>query len=353
MDRQPGDTNGGGGAARRQGSERHHRSAGPAGGLLSRPDLRASQRLPEKLERRHRRQGQGRAGDRRDRGAGPRPATVAGARRSRQPGGQREIIRSHADPPEIADRLEFRLDAGNRRTLRRPLQQEGGGQFRSGQCRAAGGAGRLQENHRPVRWRGHRPRYRRRRPDQCRWRFGSRDVRGFGHQQAAGLCQHTPELRAGDQDRRQGCHLDAGISEPDLCGDGRSLVAIGRCRLRHDTDAACARQRRRRVDAGRLRQCPHEPRARRDTAAYSRERPDFQPERPAGGDRRRRRQGAVQDRDHRPRPRQGHRTGVGHLRDDRIIIAPPDGIADGDQVRVAGAKGAKPAKVSEKQDVKG
>ncbi len=38
--------------------------------------------------------------------------------------------------------------------------------------------------------------------------------------------------------------------------------------------------------------------------------------------------------------------------DDRIIVAPPDGIADGDQVRVVGAKAA-PAKVSEKQDVKG
>src|SRR6202795_3175828 len=38
--------------------------------------------------------------------------------------------------------------------------------------------------------------------------------------------------------------------------------------------------------------------------------------------------------------------------EDRIIVAPPDGIADGDQVRVAGAKG-KPATVSEKQDVKG
>jgi membrane fusion protein, multidrug efflux system len=38
--------------------------------------------------------------------------------------------------------------------------------------------------------------------------------------------------------------------------------------------------------------------------------------------------------------------------DDRIIVAPPDGIADGDQVRVAGPKG-KPATVSEKQDVKG
>jgi len=38
--------------------------------------------------------------------------------------------------------------------------------------------------------------------------------------------------------------------------------------------------------------------------------------------------------------------------DDRIIVAPPDGLADGDQVRVAGAKG-KPATVSERPDVKG
>jgi membrane fusion protein, multidrug efflux system len=44
--------------------------------------------------------------------------------------------------------------------------------------------------------------------------------------------------------------------------------------------------------------------------------------------------------------------GSGLSPEDRIIVAPPDGIADGDQVRVAGAKG-KPAKVSEKQDVKG
>jgi membrane fusion protein, multidrug efflux system len=40
--------------------------------------------------------------------------------------------------------------------------------------------------------------------------------------------------------------------------------------------------------------------------------------------------------------------------DDRIIVAPPDGIADGDQVRVAGAGAkSKPEKVSEKQDVRG
>jgi membrane fusion protein, multidrug efflux system len=45
-------------------------------------------------------------------------------------------------------------------------------------------------------------------------------------------------------------------------------------------------------------------------------------------------------------------SGVGP--DDRIITAPPDGIADGDQVRVVGtgAKG-KPTAASEKQDVKG
>jgi len=39
--------------------------------------------------------------------------------------------------------------------------------------------------------------------------------------------------------------------------------------------------------------------------------------------------------------------------EDRVITAPPDGLADGDQVRVAAGKGSKPAKVSEKQDVKG
>jgi membrane fusion protein (multidrug efflux system) len=38
--------------------------------------------------------------------------------------------------------------------------------------------------------------------------------------------------------------------------------------------------------------------------------------------------------------------------EDRVIVAPPDGIADGDQVRVAGAKG-KPTNVSAQPDVKG
>jgi membrane fusion protein, multidrug efflux system len=44
--------------------------------------------------------------------------------------------------------------------------------------------------------------------------------------------------------------------------------------------------------------------------------------------------------------------GSGISPEDRIIVAPPDGLSDGDQVRIAGPKGA-PAKVSEKQDVKG
>jgi membrane fusion protein, multidrug efflux system len=45
--------------------------------------------------------------------------------------------------------------------------------------------------------------------------------------------------------------------------------------------------------------------------------------------------------------------GSGLSVEDRVIVAPPDGIADGDPVRVAGAKAAKPAKISEKQDGKG
>ena len=41
--------------------------------------------------------------------------------------------------------------------------------------------------------------------------------------------------------------------------------------------------------------------------------------------------------------------------DDRVIVAPPDGISDGDQVRVVGgpAKSPKPATVSERPDAKG
>jgi hypothetical protein len=39
---------------------------------------------------------------------------------------------------------------------------------------------------------------------------------------------------------------------------------------------------------------------------------------------------------------------------DRVIVAPPDGMVDGDRVRVAGAdKDSKPEKVSAKEDVKG
>jgi RND family efflux transporter MFP subunit len=44
--------------------------------------------------------------------------------------------------------------------------------------------------------------------------------------------------------------------------------------------------------------------------------------------------------------------GSGLSVEDRVIVAPPDGLADGDPVRVAGAKG-RPATVSEKQGVKG
>jgi len=43
----------------------------------------------------------------------------------------------------------------------------------------------------------------------------------------------------------------------------------------------------------------------------------------------------------------------GIVAEDRIIVAPPDGIADGDQVRVAGQKGGKTERVSERPDVKG
>jgi RND family efflux transporter MFP subunit len=46
--------------------------------------------------------------------------------------------------------------------------------------------------------------------------------------------------------------------------------------------------------------------------------------------------------------------GTGLSADDRVIVTPPDGIADGDQVRIAGRPGAtKPATISERPNVKG
>ena len=41
--------------------------------------------------------------------------------------------------------------------------------------------------------------------------------------------------------------------------------------------------------------------------------------------------------------------------DDRIVTAPPDGLVDGDKVRVSGpaAKGGKPTAETEKKEVKG
>ncbi|WP_024517294.1 efflux RND transporter periplasmic adaptor subunit [Bradyrhizobium sp. Tv2a-2] len=45
--------------------------------------------------------------------------------------------------------------------------------------------------------------------------------------------------------------------------------------------------------------------------------------------------------------------GSGLSADDRVIVAPPDGIADGDQVHIAGSAPKPAPKVSERQDVKG
>ena len=170
--------------------------------------------------------------------------------------GQREAVGSDAEPPQDADRVELRLDAGNRRAHRRPLQQEGAvnsGQANVERLEALAGYKKITAPFDGM--------VTARDTDvgaliNAGGASGPGDVRGLRHQQAARLCQRAAELRAVDQDRRQGHDHGAGISEPDVPGDGGSLLAIGRCRLRHDADAA----RRstipsRRIDAGRLRQC--------------------------------------------------------------------------------------------------
>ena len=68
-----------------------------------------------------------------------------------------------------------------------------------------------------------------------------------------------------------------------------------------------ARQRQGRADAGRLANVRMSLQRDTDAAAHPRQRADLRQERHAGRHRRPRRQGAVQDRHHRPRSRQGHR----------------------------------------------
>ena len=106
---------------------------------------------------------------------------------------------------QIAARLELRFDAGNRRAHCRPQQQEGRRQIRPGQCRAAGSARRLQEDHGSLRRRGHFARNRCRRADQCRRRGRPGDVRGLRHHASSAsmsTCRRTTCPRSGSARRR-------------------------------------------------------------------------------------------------------------------------------------------------------
>ena len=205
MDRQPGDPDRRGGAARRPGARRHPRSAGPAGSLFARADLRPRQRLSEELERRHRRAGQGRPGDRRDRGAGSRPAIAAGARRSRQPAGQRQAVGGDAEPPP--DRWSPRTSSRSRKSTSAPPTSPTR-RPRSIPARPMSSGWRrwrLQEDHRAVRRRRHRARHRRRRADQCRRRRRAGDVRGLRHRASCAsmsTCRRTTCPRSRSAPRR-------------------------------------------------------------------------------------------------------------------------------------------------------
>ena len=113
---------------------------------------------------------------------------------------------------------------------------------------------------------------------------------------------------------------------------------------RHDAHAARGRQQRRRADAGRLRQHAHRAAADRAGAQHSGRRADLRPEGPARGDRRRQQQGRAEDHHHRPRPRaRSSRSPTGIAATDRIIDSPPDGLADGDPVRVVDGNAKKAA----------
>ena len=123
-------------------------------------------------------------------------------------------------------------------------------------------------------------------------------------------------------------------------GDGRSLRAVRRRRLGHDADAAWPRQCQRRADAGQLCQC----------AASALQRDSVPLSIPASAlifNQNGLRVATVGPDDKIlfktvTISRDLGRTielASGLSADDRVVVTPPDGIADGDPVRVAGAQG--------------
>ena len=157
-------------------------------------------------------------------------------------------------------------------------------------------------------------------------------------QAAAGLYQRAAELRALDHDWRDGGGHRAGISRPSFPGRGRGFGPFGRRRLRRDFDAARDRQRERRPDARRLRQRPLGVRRRARRI----------PRLPVGA--------LIFDRHglaSPPSTLNNHvamkavtlardlgaevEIGSGLRADDRVVGSPPDGLADGDEVKVMAA----------------
>ena len=217
-------------------------------------DLRAGQRLREGLEGRYRRLRQGRADARRDRGARPRPAVAAGARRSFQRRGQRPARGGHAGARAQPAGFERRFAAGSRPALGRPRQQAGRGpageaaverlEVLAGYKKvAAPFDGVVTERNTDVGAlisAGSSAGLHRCSSSRTRTSFASPSTVPQSY---------APAIRIGDKAivRR------ARISRPDLPRRRRGLRALGRYRLRHDAHAADGGQRQRRTDAGRLR----------------------------------------------------------------------------------------------------
>lgn len=184
--------------------------------------------------------------------------------------------------------------------------------------------------------RRHRAQHRRRRADQ-RWnRLRCCDVRGVRRQETASLCQRAAKLSARHPDGVCGHRHRAGICRPDVPRDHRGVVAIGRYCVRLDAHAACDRQSQGRTASRRVRQRQAGAVQQRPAVEHSGQRVDFQQQRAPGRDRQPRRQVLFKTVTIARDLGREIEIATGLSADDRIIVTPLDGIADGDAVRIAG-----------------
>ena len=204
-------------------------------------DLRADERLPEEVVRRHRRARSRRAAAGGDRRARVEPAARTGAGRSLHRRGQCPARAVDGGTLSRPDQVRLGVTPGCRQRERRARSAADGRRLRAGQRPEAPADARVRAHRSAVRRRDHRAQRRCRRADRS-GRQRERAVPRRGDAAAARLRQRAGGVLARRTAGRGGRYHAARISRSHLHGTARPDGAVDRRQLAHAADRDRRRQ---------------------------------------------------------------------------------------------------------------